>query len=309
MSVEEGLLLLANPLCELILRSCLTRALALHYVQICHFVIEATHVHMLIVVYDPSDVPLFVERFKTESAHMLNRILGRRKRTIWCEGYDSPVILTLARAMMFIAYLYSNPAKDNLVESIEEFPGLSSWNMYRSGVHTEPCRIVRRSDFRELAPREHNLRSYANEAERIRLLDPDSTKTFSLEPNAWMEALDIESPAEQRELNESIVQRVRTLESRARSLREKSGKRVMGAHRLRNERINAPYRSERSGKRMWVLTEDRDLRIQFIQHLKYLVAEARRIRQRWRVGDLSEAYPLGLYPPSMPRLADTIAVF
>ena len=37
----------------------------------------------------------FMERFKCETAHAVNRLLGRRQVTVWCKGYDSPVILTL----------------------------------------------------------------------------------------------------------------------------------------------------------------------------------------------------------------------
>jgi hypothetical protein len=48
---------------------------------------------------------------------MINRLLGRGKRTLWCEGYDSPVVLTPVRALVAIAYLYANPAKDNLKEA------------------------------------------------------------------------------------------------------------------------------------------------------------------------------------------------
>ncbi|WKZ56141.1 MAG: hypothetical protein QY326_05220 [Bdellovibrionota bacterium] len=65
-SLEEGLLLVANPLCQAIVRTCLARAQFLHPVRICHFLFEATHVHMLLVVDNPEDVSDFMERFKTE---------------------------------------------------------------------------------------------------------------------------------------------------------------------------------------------------------------------------------------------------
>ena len=84
LSIEEGLLLLANPLCESIIKTCLARASALYPVRICHVIVEATHVHMIIVVMDPDHVSEFFRYFKAESAHMINRLLGRNKRTV-CE--------------------------------------------------------------------------------------------------------------------------------------------------------------------------------------------------------------------------------
>jgi hypothetical protein len=40
-----------------------------------------------------------MERFKTESAHAVNNLLGREKRTVWCKSYDEPVILDKAMAI------------------------------------------------------------------------------------------------------------------------------------------------------------------------------------------------------------------
>ena len=40
---------------------------------------QATHIHMILVVRNPDHVSSFIRHFKTESAHMLNRILGRKK--------------------------------------------------------------------------------------------------------------------------------------------------------------------------------------------------------------------------------------
>ncbi len=36
-----------------------------------------------------------MERFKCETGHAVNRLLGRRQVTVWCQGYDSPAILAL----------------------------------------------------------------------------------------------------------------------------------------------------------------------------------------------------------------------
>ncbi len=83
---------------------------------------------MVFVVINPEHVPEFLRNVKAESAHMLNNLLGRNRRTVWCEGYDSPIVLTPLHALVFISYLYANPAKDDLEISIHRYPGLSSCN-------------------------------------------------------------------------------------------------------------------------------------------------------------------------------------
>ena len=148
--VEEGLLLLCNPLCKAMIKSCIARAQKLYPIRIVAILVEATHVHMIVVVDNPDDLPSFMRHFKSDSAHMLNRILGRKKRTVWCEGYDDPIVLTPIRTLIALAYIYSNPSKDNLVESINEYPGFSTWRMFRKGIHIQKCKRIHRNAFRRL---------------------------------------------------------------------------------------------------------------------------------------------------------------
>jgi hypothetical protein len=304
-SLEEGLLLLANPLCKAIVKSCLARALILHPVRICHFIVEATHVHIVLVVMNPDDVHAFIRCFKTESAHMINRLLGRGKRTLWCEGYDSPVVLTPVRAFLAIAYLYANPAKDGLEASIDKYPGFSSWKMFLSGETTHQFKRLRRPQFSFIPRHAHNLRGYTRLADAL-LTDSQDTQTFILEPNAWMEAFGYRSPEDQQRINKKLIERVRLLEERAARLRATNNKRVLGREKLLNQVLNTTYRPQRSGRRMWCLSEKRSVRVTFIRFFKELMHRARAVRQRWKVGDLTVPYPPGLYPPSMPKLADVL---
>lgn len=305
-TVEEGLLLLCNPLCEAIIISCLTRAQTLYPIHICHFLVEATHVHMLLVVDDPDNVSHFMRAFKTESAHMINRLLGRRKRTIWCEGYDSPIVLTPLRALIVIVYSYSNPSKDNLETSIDRYPGVSTWRMFLKGEHTKRCKRLRRSQFRALPKDSHNLRGYTKEALRL-LKESTETQTLRLEPNKWLEVFGITDPEEQRTVNQRIVDRVYRFEQRAERARLRAKKRVLGRERLTTQRFDLSYRpNRRHGRKMWCLSEKRSVRVAFIRFFKALMQQAREVRRRWGLGDTSVRYPPGLYPPSMPKLAEVL---
>ena len=305
-SLEEGLMLLANPLCRTLLQSCLAAAQDLYPVRISGFMINANHVHVLLVVDNPDDVSGFIRHFKTESAHMLNRVLGRRKRTIWCEGYDSPIVLTPTRALIALSYLYSNPAKDNLEESIDKYPGLSSWEMIVNNQAKMRWKRIRRPAVSKI--KTHNLKAYTREAERL-LNDSKEEYTFTLSPNAWLEAFGITDSTEQEAVNKKLIARIRTLEERAANVRKREGKKVMGREKLVRQPISTSYQSKRSGKRMACLSDDVQLRIDFIGYLKDLYAKARTVLERWKSGDYSFPYPLGLYPPSMPKLAEPISIW
>jgi hypothetical protein len=109
--------------------------------------------------------------------------------------HDSPTVLTFAKAMIIIAYIYANPAKDNLVRSIDEYPGFSSWQMFQSEESTKVWKRLRRPQFLALTKESHNLSGYTKEAERL-LAESSELQTFKLEPNTWLEAFGITDPVQ-----------------------------------------------------------------------------------------------------------------
>ena len=287
------------------MKSCLAASCQLYPVRICHIIVEATHIHLVLVVINPDHVEAFFRHFKAESAHMINGLLGRDKRTLWCAGYDSPVVLTPTRALIAIAYLYSNPAKDNLEASIDRYPGFSSWRMFQSGKPSRQWKRLRRPQFPAIKRDANNLRGYTKLAEEI-LAASDEMQTFTLEPNAWMEAFGYRSTEQQQKLNEQLIARIRFLEERAEKKRVQEKKRVFGRERLLAQVLDTTYRPRRTGRRMWCLSEKRSVRVEFIRFFKALMQKARAVRERWKLGDVTVPYPPGLYPPSMPKLANSL---
>lgn len=301
-SVEADIIFPVNPLSELILLKCLAAAQELYPVRVCHFLVEGTHIHLLVIVDNPDDIKDFMAHFKRESAHAINRLLGREKRTVWCEGYDSPPVVSPERCTETIAYLYSNPAKDSLVDSIEEYPGLSSWDHFQAGKHVFHTFLVPRDEFRTL-PVNHRAKTYNREA---RLLSKKKKKSrFTIYPDAWMEAFAIEE-SERAQINQRITGRVYQIEAEQRALREEEKRGVLGVKKLCETTIGTPYAPKRTGRRMICLGVNKEERARFIAHAKALFQRAREVYEEWKKGNTSIPYPPGLYPPSMPKLANVV---
>lgn len=305
-SVEEGLPFVPNALMKLLLESALARAQYHHPVRICHFIFEANHLHMIVIVDNPDDVKDFMERFKTESAHAVNRLLGRRKRTIWCEGYDSPNLLTVDDVVDKIAYLYTNPAKDNLEDSIDRYPGLSSWSRFTAKKHTKQCPWIRRDELFPLQSTMITLKQSEGLARKLKHR-ASITHSFEIHPNAWMEAFSIHEVKEQIEINNRITNQVKQREDEFRKTRLKEGKSVAGAERLALQPMDKHYIPSRHGRKMWCISSDIELRKAFIWTLKHLVGRAMEVFERWKVGDYSVQFPPGLYPPAMRKLIEPLA--
>lgn len=305
-SVEEGFMFPLNPLTELVLLTSLAKAQALHPLEVCAFLFEPTHAHFLVRVDNPDDVRGFMERFKTESAHAVNRLLNRPKRTIWCEGYDSPIIPTIEAVTQKLVYIYEQPSKDCLEDSIECYPGLSSWDAFRSGRTTWKTVFVPRDGFSALPP------GYLTHASYRALVRKISRKrkraSFTISPDAWTKCFDI-TPNELEEVYEDLCSRLREKEKEHRAWRAQAGQALVGARTLSLTPIGAPYTPRsRDGLRMYCHCEDRAVRQEIITWIKTLIADGQEVYERWKRGDYSLSYPLGLYPPAMPKIAEILAI-
>lgn len=301
-SLEQGLLMKANPLIKSILESCLAKAQNLYPVRICHYLFEENHLHMIVVVENPEDVSDFMERFKTESALALNRLIGRERGKVWCDGYDSPVLLNPADVMKYITYLYCNPAKDGLTDSIEEYPNLNSWKAYRSGKYEINCLPIKRPDVPTLSSLRPSSREIDRYSEILLGRYPDRVK-FVIEPDAWMEIMRV--PENKRErVNVKIQEMVLKRENKYRQEREISGSKVVGREKLIYSSINLKFSSRRNGKRTYCISTQKTLRVKVIQYIKVLIEKGKKVLEEWRQGNTSLRFPVGLCPPSMPRMAN-----
>jgi REP element-mobilizing transposase RayT len=307
-SVEEGLMLTANPLIALTLTSCMARALRLWPVRICDFVVEATHIHFLLVVYNPEDLRGFMERFKTESAIALNRLMNRRSRTFWRKGYDSPVLLDVDKAVEKLCYLYTNPAKDNLVNSIDEYPGLTSWQHFVSA-SSPSCseyaliatKLLARRDFTPLPQRKLTSTDYEELAQSLGEGKPDLS--FPLyHSGAWLSCFGITDPEEQEAYRTRIIETVRSMEKAFHQERTEKGHPVIGASALTATRPGTAYAPQRKGRRTLCLSFNLSLRSAFIIQVKALVAKGKEVLSLWKKGATACPYPSGLYPPCIPKL-------
>jgi REP element-mobilizing transposase RayT len=298
--VEEGLPFVPAAFMELLLKSALGRAQHLRPLKICHFLFMGNHVHLLAVVENPDDVPGFMDRFKTESSHSINRLLGRRKRTVWCKGYDCVPILTVKDVRKKIAYIYTNPQTANLVESIEAYPGFSSWHLFQHGKATFDAPWINRSSIFKIGGKA--LRS--EEAQNIALTLRQSstmTHTFVLHPDAWMDVFKIFSSIERDQENTLILKLIRRFESFIATSRKGRGLNCLGRQVLCSQPIDKPFWPKKFSKRMLCICSDPSLRKKFISRIKALREQAMAVLESWRRGEIFISYPLGLFPPSFPK--------
>ena len=304
--VQQGLPFVCSPLMELILWSALGAAQSLYPVKILSFVVMGNHIHIIALVEDPATVESFMERFKCETAHAVNRLLGRRQVTVWCEGYDSPVILTLDDLVEKLAYVYANPVRAHRAASIGTYQGVSSWGMFSSGTLTRQIKRIRRTF---LAPVATGNVSATERRHEAAVVENQATEklSFTLSPDAWIVAFPKQSSP--HDVREKLLKRIKEIEHEMAATRERESISLPSDSEIAAQPIDMPYAPKAFGRRMWCICRDIPLRIAFISFIKTLRAKARKVRLQWLRGDWREPFPTGLFPPNQPMLCSLLPAY
>ena len=129
--ITSGLPLVPNEFINLIIEGYLARACAQFDISLNHYLFMANHLHIIFTVKDPDHVQKFVRLIKGRLSHAINKLLGRTKGVVWDEGFDDPKILDIDMLVTRLVYIYLNPAQANLVDSIEQYPGVNSWKYFK----------------------------------------------------------------------------------------------------------------------------------------------------------------------------------
>lgn len=266
----------------------------------------ANHVHLLVVVDSPELLPNFMERFKTESALAINKLMGTDKRNLWCDGYDSPSLLTVDDVIEKVVYIYTNPSRDNLVDSITDFPGLNTWQEFLAGGGARLCPRISRKNLPILSRSKLSMKQQDSLAAALKATSTES-HSLRIEPNAWMLFFGIVSDEDRAEVNQTIERKVLGLEAEYSALRREHGFSTIGSLRLKNQPIDQPYIPQRTGKRTYCICSNIPFRIAFLNFVRELVKLAQDWYQRALNFDYSLQFPLGLFPPNLPRRGDFLS--
>jgi len=298
---EEGLPFVPLRFMNILLWSALARAIRLYPVQLIAVTMEANHIHMMIRVIDPEDASQFVGYFKSESAHHLNRLLGRQGRTVWAERFDNPILLDYQKALDIFSYVLLNPVKDGLVDSIGEYPGVSSYPYLRDGISEVSVKLIPKSAVR---PLKDPSQPFKEDDELVNLYDSNQFKsvTLKLEPESLRATFPEFDQMNNAHLRQLLLDR---LESDEKAFREQRGNFIKsGPHRLTRDSILAPHIPPKNGRRTICLSNFAELRKEFISQFRMVCRQCKEVYERWKLGYTNIPFPPGMFAPPFPRLAN-----
>ena len=302
---EEGLPFVASTYMKRIITSIMATAQTKYPTTICDFILMANHMHMLLIVQNPEDFVDFIAYIKRESAHAVNRLLGIRKHTIWCERYDDPKVLDYEKVIERKVYYYTNPQTAGLVNTIEEYPNLSSWQAFITGGAEIHANRIKRHAIKPLSRNNLSIvqqESFANELYK----SSAEPVTLYIEPDAWMDCFEELEGIDADLINDKIINQIRKEENRLIKHRSDNKIPVLGANALKQASMRVHYFPKKHGKRMICLSSVKKYRQAFIHFYKLYTGyvsvafQGRNKKQATRdynIKNWLSAIPSGLFSP------------
>jgi len=206
-------------------------------------------------------------------------------------------MITADEVLDRIAYLYTNPERDGVVDSVNNYPGVSSWKRYRGKLFTITAKKIPRACIPKLENPEKITRY-----ERLEICELFSSLigdplTIELKPYDCLRCFESLEEYSDQELDEMILGRIETyrisITPKKTAFRDKKASKVM--------KIDLDYEPKKFGKKTVVLSSCSKLRGKFIEWFKSIRDEARRVYEEWKKFNFEEPWPLYLYPPPKPR--------
>ncbi len=296
---------------SMIIYSVLSRVQRDQKVLLHHLIFEGSHPHIVCTAQDAEQCHRFYGEVQKQLTDAIKRLTGLTHLNIW-EGRATVVeIPTLEDAIDKIAYVYSNPSNDNLVESIEKYPGVSSWRAFSAARDLSSC-IASEHPWIRL-PMIPSLPSRSVTSRQDKFLCEEmlkaSKKKHSLKiyPNLWIKRF-IKNPTAQKveSVCKEIKERIEGREFENLKQREKSHKTPLGVEMLRKQPLLKAHTPKKHSRKIFVQSQFKEIRIQLIQEMKWIDSLCRKVYRTWKRGDFRLLWPPGTFPPPLSPQASIL---
>ena len=279
----------------------LARSFTAHSVQLFHGVYMGNHCHLVVSPKRPDSFHLGYGQVNKQLTDALKMLLRRPKLRVWEERAYPIFMPKFEDVLLKIVYAYSNPSKAGLCDTIDEFPGFSTWKPFLDcelKVDAEvriPTTSVRMRDLPAL-PENRRLSVKEDKEFAASLHERGEPIELIVRPYAWLSFYGITKEKDIAQVREVIIRRVRWNELVARKLREKARREVIGVEKLITTKFMRDHiPKERSPIKIYLHARDKATRLYWLAKFKELFLAYAEARRRSRT-----VRPEGTFSPGFP---------
>jgi hypothetical protein len=258
---------------------------------------------MLLVAKDPESLTKFYGVLEKVVTDHIKRLLNIPRLRLW-EGRVSVIrILDPESAVRRIAYFYANPAKEYLVRTISEYPGVSSYQSFQAAIGRSSIDVVDIQNIPWIRPKyiipiKSNRLARIEDQQIVNHLVSVSyyANNFETAPNEWMRPFNIANE-DAPKWNQAIVRLLADKEEEARKQAIIDKREIVGARALRRSRIFADHIPKKDGKKIFFI--GRNL-AQHVSSLRRLCLRCTELFWKYARHGMPVRWPPGVFPPRSP---------
>jgi hypothetical protein len=299
---KEGIPLPSTGYMNLLVSGLLAKALEPGGITLCAFVAMGNHWHILFMPHCKSKLRNFSAVFKSSLTKAVKRVLGHQESLhLWDNRSSKIQVLDIDKAKERFAYLYSNPAKANLVTSITNYPGVSSWEAYSQATPTLDARVeiycpfVREKHIPPIGEMQPHTYGELLRAQVEREI------TMTVEPHAWMQAFGIAEHDDVALIHQQILDSLTANEAQCAQDRRQKRKKVMSRRLLTTQRPTVTgWKPKKKERRIFFLSSCKDMRLEFLRYFETFCHTCRTLYEAWKAGIYPKEWPPEAYLPQHP---------
>ena len=301
-----GLPLPPNEVTNQLLTGILARTQRDEKVTLCNFVEMNNHTHQHCIPNDPQQHTKFYMEYQKKVTDTVRRLTRRSRLNLW-EGRPSVIkVAELEDAIQRLVYIFLNPAKANLVNSIDEYPGLTTWKAFSTCTASVDAEVRLKAYWMpasrlETLPAGNRLSPACDRAMATRLRESKHALDYELviKPLAWLKLYGVTDPSQIESIRRRIITEVYAGEAQLAKERLEQGRGVMGAQRLRHQEYMKPHTPKKRERNIFLICSNHSLRPALIKIFQDIFAACRKCYQALKAG-LPHEWPPGTFIPWVP---------
>jgi len=304
---KEGLPLPPTRTSNAIIQGVMARAQRDQKVELSNFCWMANHAHIMAATKQPHQITNFYGETQKKLTESIKALLGRKNLLLW-EGRASLLMLAeLQDAIDRLIYIFCNPVAARLCQTIDQYPGLSSWKAFCTCEADVNAKIVIKTCWFPVKsiPKLPDNKILSEQSDRNLLQKMNSSlhkveQELVIQPFIWLKQFGITEPHKIELIRREIITAVREKEVQIKRQLESKKQTTFSPEALKQQPYMKSHTPKKKERKIFLICKNPKRRLELLRMFKDVIILCRDAYERAKAGFKDTQWPDGTFIPWLP---------